>query len=183
MKKIQFIILLSLTMGAQAKDLPFPQTEAEIIQALPAPQLQLCPPMLPKCEPKGIEEKGILEIVNDHPELPKIGALVQFDYDSDSIRSYDTLAHYGNALKGALKDALIVVAGHTDYLGNEAYNQRLSERRAQAVKNFLVSIYKIEPTRIRTIGFGETQPLHGNLDYQSDADRQWNRRVEFIRLK
>jgi len=185
MKKTQFAIMLSLTMGAQAKDLPFPQTEAEIIQALPAPQLEMltCPPMIPKCEPKGIEEKGILEIINDHPELPKIGALIQFEYDSDNIRSYDTLAHYGNALKGALKNALIVVAGHTDYLGTETYNQQLSERRAQAVKKFLVSIYKIEPTRIRTIGFGKTQPLRGNLDFQSDADRQWNRRVEFIRLK
>jgi outer membrane protein OmpA-like peptidoglycan-associated protein len=184
MKKLYLVILLSANLGVQADDLPFPRSEAEIIQALPAPQVDLlnCPPMIPNCELKGLEEKGILEIVNDYPELPKVGALIQFDYDSASIRSYSILKHYGNALKGALKDAIIVVAGHTDYLGSEAYNQSLSERRAQAVKNFLVSIYKIEPTRLRTIGFGETQPLRGNRHFQSDADREWNRRVEFIRL-
>jgi len=53
---------------------------------------------------------------------------------------------------------MITAVGHTDRFGTEAYNQRLSERRVDAVKTYLVS-KGIEPTRIHTEGKGETQPV------------------------
>ncbi|PID76834.1 MAG: hypothetical protein CSB24_04590 [Deltaproteobacteria bacterium] len=63
----------------------------------------------------------------------------------------------------------IQVSGHTDSRGSAAYNQQLSQRRAEAVKNALVQ-RGVNPSRIHTVGYGETQPIAG-----SDA---MNRRVE-----
>ena len=68
------------------------------------------------------------------------------------------------------------VIGHTDNVGEAAYNQSLSERRAQAVASVLVSS-GVSPSRIRSIGRGENQPVASNLDA---AGRQQNRRVEII---
>jgi hypothetical protein len=67
------------------------------------------------------------------------------------------------------------VEGHTDSLGSEAYNQRLSDRRAQAVVRYLLSA-GIEPHRLEAIGFGESRPIATN---ETDAGRQLNRRTQF----
>jgi len=55
----------------------------------------------------------------------------------------------------------IQVEGHTDQVGTETYNQRLSEKRAEAVKNALIQ-RGIDPIRIRAVGFGESQPISSN---------------------
>lgn len=68
----------------------------------------------------------------------------------------------------------IQIAGHTDSAGNEVYNQQLSERRAEAVKNALIGM-GVEPSRITTIGYGESRPIAGN---NTESGRQQNRRVE-----
>ncbi len=71
-------------------------------------------------------------------------------------------------------DSLIDVYGHTDSTGSDAFNQGLSERRAQAVANYLTS-RGVSNARIRYQGFGETQPIASN----DTADgRALNRRVE-----
>jgi outer membrane protein OmpA-like peptidoglycan-associated protein len=70
----------------------------------------------------------------------------------------------------------ILIEGHTDNTGSESYNQKLSEQRAQAVQNFLVS-NGINPQRIMAQGFGEGYPVASN---SSEAGRQQNRRVEII---
>ena len=67
----------------------------------------------------------------------------------------------------------IVIAGHTDSDGSEAANQDLSVRRAEAVRNVLVS-QGVSPARITTMGFGETQPV---ADNNTAAGKQLNRRV------
>lgn len=67
----------------------------------------------------------------------------------------------------------IMVAGHTDSTGAEAYNQQLSERRAMAVKNALLN-QGVAAMRVTTIGYGETQPI---ADNSTAAGRQMNRRV------
>jgi OOP family OmpA-OmpF porin len=69
----------------------------------------------------------------------------------------------------------IVVEGHTDDVGSEADNRKLSEDRAQAVTDFLLG-RKVEAERIRAVGHGEGQPLVAN---DSEAHRALNRRVEF----
>lgn len=69
---------------------------------------------------------------------------------------------------------VLLIKGHTDDTGAEAYNQTLSERRAQAVKNLLIT-YSVNPKRITTVGMGEYQPKVPNT---SAENRQQNRRVE-----
>jgi OOP family OmpA-OmpF porin len=54
---------------------------------------------------------------------------------------------------------IVVVTGHTDRLGSDEYNQKLSEKRAEVIKNHLVNDHGIEASRIRTVGKGESQPL------------------------
>jgi OOP family OmpA-OmpF porin len=69
---------------------------------------------------------------------------------------------------------VIIAIGHTDWIGTDAYNQKLSVRRADAVKQYLVS-KGIEPNRIYTEGKGESQPI---ADNKTAAGRAKNRRVE-----
>lgn len=73
---------------------------------------------------------------------------------------------------------LIVISGHTDSSGSDALNQRLSERRAQSVSNYLNGA-GIMPDRIESIGFGETQPVASN---KTEAAKELNRRVEITLL-
>jgi outer membrane protein OmpA-like peptidoglycan-associated protein len=67
----------------------------------------------------------------------------------------------------------IRIEGHTDSQGDENYNQQLSMRRAEAVKNALVS-RNVDPARLETIGMGEGMPIAGN---DTEGGRQMNRRV------
>lgn len=71
----------------------------------------------------------------------------------------------------------VTIAGHTDDRGSYAYNQRLSERRAQAVADLLSERYGIEAKRIKTVGYGKTQPRATGT---SDEVRARNRRIEAI---
>ena len=68
----------------------------------------------------------------------------------------------------------VVVAGYTDSVGSDAYNQRLSEDRAKSVANFLTN-KKVNPARLDIIGFGEKNPI---ADNKSKQGRNLNRRVE-----
>ena len=72
-------------------------------------------------------------------------------------------------------DATLQVAGHTCSRGADAYNQRLSQQRAQAVADYLTQ-QGVTSSRIRPMGYGETKPLVNN---SSEANRKLNRRVEF----
>jgi OOP family OmpA-OmpF porin len=69
---------------------------------------------------------------------------------------------------------MVIATGHTDSVGTDAYNQRLSERRAAAVKDYLVS-KGIPASKITTIGKGESQPVATN---KTAEGRQKNRRVD-----
>ncbi len=72
----------------------------------------------------------------------------------------------------------IVVAGHTDSVGNPAYNQGLSERRAQSVARYLIN-QGVSASRIQIVGYGMNQPTATNA---TDAGRAQNRRVELTIL-
>jgi len=95
---------------------------------------------------------------------------VFFDFDSATLKpgAYREIDRTANVLN-RYPQTTILVAGHTDSSGSESYNQQLSERRAQAVRDALVN-RGVDPRRLQVIGYGESQPISS-----SDA---MNRRVE-----
>lgn len=100
---------------------------------------------------------------------------LQFDTNSAALVS-DTKTNL-NSLSSTLKkydDTDIVIEGHTDNVGEAAYNQRLSEKRAYSVEDYIAS-QGVSKGRVRIKGYGEQQPLNGN---QTEEQRQMNRRVE-----
>lgn len=76
-------------------------------------------------------------------------------------------------------DLRIRIEGHTDNVGNAAFNQTLSEKRAAAVKAFLEKEYGIKGDRLEAQGFGDTRPVASN---DTPEGRQSNRRVELVKL-
>ena len=101
---------------------------------------------------------------------------VQFAFDSADIlpsarQQLDSLAQ-GILMLPAQQ--AVVIEGHTDATGPEQYNEQLSQRRAQAVKRFLVVSYHIDPARLRAVGMGVYAPLAGRDPYAAE-----NRRVQF----
>ncbi|PLX78919.1 MAG: hypothetical protein C0616_12955 [Desulfuromonas sp.] len=97
-----------------------------------------------------------------------------FDVDSALLKpgAHDELYRISKVLN-QYPQTTILVTGHTDSTGGVAYNQKLSEQRAEVVKNSLVG-NGVNPRRINTIGYGESQPIAGN---DTVAGRQMNRRV------
>lgn len=103
---------------------------------------------------------------------------IEFDFDKADVRPM-----YHNQLKEAA-DFInkypanqILVAGHTDSKGTDAYNQKLSQRRAENVRKYLVNKFGISANKLVARGYGESQPIASN---DTDAGRQQNRRVEVI---
>lgn len=102
---------------------------------------------------------------------------VLFDFDSAQIRpdAERTLADVAEVVKGYAKRP-VRVEGHTDSIASDDYNQKLSERRAAAVREWFAG-KGIEGGRIATRGWGETKPVADNATAEG---RQKNRRVEVI---
>jgi outer membrane protein OmpA-like peptidoglycan-associated protein len=99
---------------------------------------------------------------------------VLFDTDSSALKpgGYQEINRVSQVLT-QYPETRIMVAGHTDSDGPEAYNQTLSERRAESVRSALVA-QGVSAARISTMGFGETQPI---ADNSTAAGKQLNRRV------
>jgi len=97
---------------------------------------------------------------------------VFFDYDSATILpgGYTDIANLARVLN-QYPQTMIRVEGHTDTKGSEEYNQKLSERRAQAVATALVQ-QGVAQSRILTVGYGESQPI--------SSDDATNRRVKVV---
>ena len=98
-----------------------------------------------------------------------------FDFDKSVLKAEGKakLDDLASKLSGMNLEVIIAV-GHTDSVGTDAYNQKLSMRRAEAVKSYLVS-KNIEANRVYTEGKGEKQPVESN---KTSAGRAKNRRVE-----
>ena len=100
---------------------------------------------------------------------------LEFDFAKSTIRpsSFPSLNRVADLLK--TKDFSLKLAGHTDYVGSDAANLKLSKDRAESVKSYLVS-QGANPSRIEATGYGESQPISTN---KTAVGRQNNRRVEF----
>jgi len=119
----------------------------------------------------GAEETALVVRV----ELP---ADVLFDFDKADIRAdaATALAQLATII-AAYPNGRVELFGHTDSKGDDAYNLRLSERRAQSVASWLASKHGVDPARMTTRGLGESKPVADNA---TDEGRQKNRRVEAI---
>jgi outer membrane protein OmpA-like peptidoglycan-associated protein len=100
---------------------------------------------------------------------------ITFDVDRYDVKPQfqSTLNEVAQTLS-QYNQTYIDVLGHTDSTGSDAYNQSLSERRAQSVANYLAS-RGVAPARMATRGFGESQPI---ADNGTEYGRAQNRRVE-----
>ncbi|MEQ8798850.1 MAG: OmpA family protein [Salinisphaeraceae bacterium] len=111
-------------------------------------------------------------VEKDEPIVLK-GVTFEFNSDRLTADAENRLDNVVNALMTA-EDIDVRVEGHTDNIGSDAYNQELSQDRADSVKRYLVE-HGIEPGRMTTEGFGESKPVASN---ETDAGRAENRRVE-----
>lgn len=122
-------------------------------------------------------EEVVEEVVVAEPaEAVRVELDVKFDFDKAQVKpeSYGDIKNLADFLT-QYPQTTTVVEGHTDSVGSDAYNQTLSERRANAVRDVLVNQYGVGSDRVNAVGYGETRPVADN----ATADgRAVNRRVE-----
>lgn len=130
---------------------------------------------------------GVLNSRDRCPDTPKgvkvdedgcwVYTGVLFDFDKAVLK-----AQYKEELKGAKEifdmnpDLTVTVEGHTCNIGTDAYNQKLSERRAKAVVKYLVDDVGVPASKLTAVGYGESRPAFPN---DTEENRAKNRRVEF----
>jgi outer membrane protein OmpA-like peptidoglycan-associated protein len=124
------------------------------------------------------EREEIAAVVKDKP---KIDLEINFDYNSANIssRSLPSVEALGRALSNPdLKGSTFVVAGHTDAVGSDGYNQDLSERRADSIKHYLVEKFGIAGADLVTVGYGKTK-----LKDTANPFSEVNRRVQVVNME
>ena len=111
-------------------------------------------------------------------ETVTIDLNLEFDTDSSALRPehYSEIGRVVQFLR-EYPTANAVIEGHTDSDGSEAYNQALSERRAESVRRYLVAEAGIAAQRLSAVGYGETRPVASN---ETAAGKQENRRVSAV---
>ena len=151
-----------------------PDLVPKVAQAAPPPPAPTPPPPPP---PKPAPAPSVQKIT--------LASKALFDFDKAVLRP-DGKAAIDSQILSKLpqvqKLELVLVTGHTDRIGTQAYNQKLSERRADAVRDYLVS-KGVAKDKIETLGMGKTQPVPGVVCEQKNfkeliACLQPNRRVE-----
>lgn len=136
---------------------PAPKVEPPAPAPMPEPKVETPPP------PPVVKEKIVLRGIN-------------FDFDKSNIKKeFIPVLDQAVEILKAHPDVKVVVEGYCDGIGTEAYNLKLSERRANSVKQFLVK-NGINANNIQTIGYGKAHPIASN---KTAEGRAMNRRVEF----
>ncbi|HEY6254537.1 MAG TPA: OmpA family protein [Xanthobacteraceae bacterium] len=156
----------------------------------PAPQAAKVAPAPPVAVARVVEvppppkvvEKPVEVIVSKCEERLRVGSDFLFDFDRAEVRQEadPALSELSQRIAAARK--LAMVEGHTDAIGTDSYNQRLSERRAEAVRLALIA-RGASDRDLLTRGFGKSKPIapNQNPDGTDNADgRQKNRRVEVV---
>ncbi|MGV6860026.1 MAG: OmpA family protein [bacterium] len=134
------------------------EAPAPVAAPAPEPQVEAPAPVAPTVE--AVDIKGSALFGLNSSKLSGSGKTA-LDGVIDQLRGFD-------------KVKSITVTGHTDSTGSAAYNQKLSEKRANAVVNYLVS-KGVNPALLTAVGMGETSPI---ADNKTKAGRAENRRVE-----
>lgn len=118
-----------------------------------------------------------IERLKDDTLKLSLDSEVSFDFGKHNIKStfYPTLDKLGDVIK-KYDRTVVHVVGHTDNVGSDAYNQLLSERRAQSVADYMIG-RDVQASRLLTEGRGEYEPRESN---ETEAGRALNRRVEIF---
>jgi OOP family OmpA-OmpF porin len=130
----------------------------------PLPVVQTMAPQAASAVEAAIVEKG------------RVTLKVKFDFDKAVVKKnyHEEIARLAAVLK-KYPDLRIAIEGHTDNVGGAAYNEKLSQRRADAVKNVLTTKFGVKESRMETKGYGQTRPIGSNATKEG---RRMNRRVE-----
>ena len=129
---------------------------------------------------RSLSVTGREEIATIAKDKPNIDLEITFDYNSADIsaKSLPSVQALGKALTNPdLKGSTFVVAGHTDAAGGEAYNQDLSERRADSIKRYLTDKFGIAGADLVTVGYGKSK-----LKDPSQPLAEVNRRVQVVNM-
>ena len=162
------LVALAFAAGCATQEAPKPA---------PAPEPKPAPAPAPAPAPQPVQEVKPAEAPKPKPVAEKVtfAADVLFDFDKSVVKpeGKSKLDDLANKVRGVNLEVVIAI-GHADSIGSDAYNQKLSVRRAESVKAYLVS-KGIEPNRVYTEGKGEKQPV---ADNKTREGRAKNRRVE-----
>ncbi len=157
--------------GSWSKDKAQVECDPDLVAKAPAPEPAPAMAEAPAPAPAPVVPQTITKNIS-------LGANALFDVNKASLKAegmaqLDQLASDLAKLKSVDE---IQIVGHTDSTGAASYNQKLSERRAASVKNYLVG-KGVDPSIITTSGMGETQPV---ADNRTRAGRAQNRRVDIM---
>ena len=118
--------------------------------------------------------------------IPKKGEVIRlrgitFEFNKSTIRP-DSFPILDDAAQTMIEipELKVQIEGHTDSVGSDEYNQKLSEARANSVRTYLTTRHQINPDRIIAVGFGERRPV---ADNDTEEGRQLNRRIDFVILE
>ena len=163
--------------GKKDEPLPAPKPQpkpAPVVVEEPAPIYKEEPPPL-KCPNTPVD----LQVDKDGCPIKIIIRLnVLFDFDKADVKAkyHNEIKRVADYLKAYPNDN-VTLEGHTDSRGSDEYNQKLSQRRVNNIKKYLVEQFGINPDRMTAIGYGESRPI---ADNSTDEGRQLNRRVDAV---
>lgn len=162
-----------------------------ILSAYSLPEVEAAPAPIPVAVPPtpgDSDGDGVTDDIDACPGTPR-GAVVDkrgcwamssallFDFDSAVIKkNFYPLLDQTKEVFDAYPTMTVQIDGHADSKGPTAYNQKLSERRANAVMGYLVNSVGIDAKRLTAVGYGESKPAYPN---DTEEHRSINRRVEF----
>jgi outer membrane protein OmpA-like peptidoglycan-associated protein len=130
----------------------------------------------PQCDKYRAATRGVEPIT----DAAAIRVLFAFDSAELTPVATENLNKVAEALKSSeLASYCFRIEGHTDSVGSDAYNQSLSERRAESVVQYLAVRLGVEPERLLSVGYGKSRPIDDNA---TDDGRQKNRRVQIVNL-
>jgi OmpA-OmpF porin, OOP family len=160
---VLYNIGLVFAFGNAEEPKPMPAPEpAPVVEPAPAP----APEPAPAPAPAPIIEKG-RQTLN-----------VEFDTNKAVVKEkyYDELNKFADVMKQN-PDLKVEIDGHTDSVGDAKSNQKLSQKRAESIRNYLVTKGGIDASRVSAKGYGESKPIADNMNKEG---RQKNRRVEAV---
>jgi len=135
-------------------------------QPVAAPEPAPAPEPTPAPAPVPMKEKVTITL---NVQFDTNKAVVKEEYNDEIKRVADFMKEF--------PDTTAEIGGHTDNIASAAYNQKLSEKRANSVRQYLIDKFGIDGSRLTAVGYGLTKPVAGN---DTEDGRQQNRRVEAV---